>query len=603
MATGWIVSFTPSSLSKSAKTGEDQPNMTCSVCLEEFRDPKLLPCCHTFCTECLEGLVTKYPKKPEAPNPFRQGPIQDEITCPQCRTRHMLPSQGGVCAFLADYTVIQEQENRQWQGVLQKRNKCGVCEHDGVTVSFCEDCESFLCNYCAGAHRRMKMFSSHQVSSLSSLELQKVKPKPKPVTCQIHPDCCVSFYCATCCQLICNECVATKRTVSSDKEIGPTTTNNNHQSHVLHILSEDSLMPLEGKLSQLLTSVSEQKEESQKKLLSIENVEKNLASRTELLKKSLIEQVEKHIQELQKQCELDLKQIDEKHASMLEGCKATKSTLKRNIPRLTMKEQFASKAQNCSGKTPRIAMIAKAASELEKPEALPRGYYPSSPSTMSALNDLPLIVRNLSADLKKTGLIRSVTGSDFTCSTSKSNYSALTLFGKRLQLGNKSQVTVKASVQPVGTPQFKVIYGRSCRVLPTTVQKTADGAWLLECTPTCNGTHTIRVCVFGHWIEESVPTFTVDGELKEGDIVRRGPDSTSTAEDFLKIKGKDVEMADVSWYNVGKLTKVTRTYIGKSLSSTYHVEVTWGHDSAKPLVEEMSFTWSGYSGFPIELAP
>ena len=510
----------------------------------------------------------------------------------------MLSSPGGVRVFLADYTVIQEQEKRQWQSLLEKKSRCGVCEHDGVTVSFCEDCESFLCSYCAGAHRRMKVFSSHHVSSLSSPEFQNIKPKPKPVTCQIHPDCSVSFYCATCCQLICNECVATKGTVGDDKEMGATATvSDNHQSHVLHTLSDESLQSLEGKLSQLLTTVSEQKEESQKKLLSVESVEKNLSSRTELLKKSLVEQVEKHIQELRKQCELDLKKIDEKYASTLEGCKATKFTLKKTVYKLTMNERFASKAQNCSGKVPRIAMIAKAASELEKAEALPRGPY-----TTSALNVVPLVVRNSSADLKKTGLIRSVTGSDFTCSHVSSTYSALSLFSKRLQLGTKSQVTVKSSVQPVGTPQFKIVYGRSRRVLPITVQEKLDGTWLLEYVPTCNGTHSIRVCVFDRWIEEDVPTFTVDGELKEGDVVRRGPDSTSTAEDFLKSKGEEVKMADSSQYNVGKLKTVTRTYIGKCLSSTYNVEVIWGHDSAKPLTEEMSFTWSEYSGFPIELA-
>ena len=580
--------------------------MTCSVCLEEFREPKLLPCCHTFCTKCLEGLVTQYPK-PEAPGLFhrlRPGPpgrIQDKITCPQCRAGHVLPSPGGMRAFLADYTVIQEQEKRQWQSLLEKKSRCGVCEHDGVTVSFCEDCESFLCSYCAGAHRRMKVFIGHHVSSLSSPEFQNIKPKPKPVTCQIHPNCSVSFYCATCCQLICNECVATKGTISSDKEMGATATiSDNHQSHVLHTLSDESLQSLEGKLSQLLTTVSEQKEESQKKLLSIESVEKNLSSRTELLKKSLVEQVEKHIQELRKQCELDLKKIDENYASTLEGCKATKSTLKKTVYKLTMKERFASKAQNCSRKVPRIAMIAKAASELEKPVALPRGNSPSY-STTSALNVVPL-VRNSSADLIKAGLIRSVTGSDFTCSRVSSTYSTLSLFSKRLQLGTKSQVTVKSSVQPVGTPQFKVVYGRSRRVLPITVQENPDGTWLLEYVPACNGTHTIRICVFDRWIEEDVPTFTVDGELKEGDVVRRGPDSTSTAEEFLKSKGEEVKMADISQYNVGKLKTVTRTYIGKCLSSTYHVEVTWGHDSAKPLTDEMSFTWSEYSGFPIELA-
>lgn len=32
--------------------------MTCSVCLEVFKTPKMLPCLHSFCKECLEE-VTK----------------------------------------------------------------------------------------------------------------------------------------------------------------------------------------------------------------------------------------------------------------------------------------------------------------------------------------------------------------------------------------------------------------------------------------------------------------------------------------------------------------------------------------------------------------
>lgn len=352
-----------------------------------------------------------------------------------------------------------------------------------------------------------------------------------------------------------------------------------------------------------MASVSKQKEESQKKLILIE---KGLASHTEQLKKALVEQVEQHIKELREQCEHDLKQIDKKAATTMEVCKTKRSFFKEKISKLTIKEQFASKAQDCSGRIPKIAMVAKAASELEKSETLTRPGYAYGPSlsasrlgSTSALNELPLVVRNLSAELKKAGLTRSVKGNDFTCSTS--TMSTL-VFGDTLKLGSKSQVAVEALVQPVGTPRFKVVYGRSNRVLKSTVKQKADGSWLLECTPCCSGTHTIKVCVFGHWITDSVPTFTVDGELKQGDIVRHGPDSTSTTEDFLKSKGEDIEKVDVSQYNVGKLAKVTRTYIGKSLSSTYHLEITWGHDSIKPLVEETSFTWSGYSGFPIELA-
>ena len=31
--------------------------LTCSVCLELFKTPKTLPCLHTFCEECLKGML------------------------------------------------------------------------------------------------------------------------------------------------------------------------------------------------------------------------------------------------------------------------------------------------------------------------------------------------------------------------------------------------------------------------------------------------------------------------------------------------------------------------------------------------------------------
>lgn len=31
--------------------------ITCSLCLEEFKDPRILPCFHTYCKLCLDELL------------------------------------------------------------------------------------------------------------------------------------------------------------------------------------------------------------------------------------------------------------------------------------------------------------------------------------------------------------------------------------------------------------------------------------------------------------------------------------------------------------------------------------------------------------------
>ncbi len=48
----------------------------CSVCLSGFREPKVLPCCHSFCLHCLEEAHEKTKDK--------------SLTCPQCRTQHQV---------------------------------------------------------------------------------------------------------------------------------------------------------------------------------------------------------------------------------------------------------------------------------------------------------------------------------------------------------------------------------------------------------------------------------------------------------------------------------------------------------------------------------
>src|SRR6218665_805520 len=55
----------------------------CCICLKTFTDPRMLPCIHTFCFQCLIELVDKSDKKPG-----------DEIQCAICRKEFVLPKEG-----------------------------------------------------------------------------------------------------------------------------------------------------------------------------------------------------------------------------------------------------------------------------------------------------------------------------------------------------------------------------------------------------------------------------------------------------------------------------------------------------------------------------
>ena len=60
----------------------DLKDMTeCSICMDEFSDPRMLPCIHTFCFKCLER--TGQDKQPG-----------DIMACPLCRKEFKLPEKG-----------------------------------------------------------------------------------------------------------------------------------------------------------------------------------------------------------------------------------------------------------------------------------------------------------------------------------------------------------------------------------------------------------------------------------------------------------------------------------------------------------------------------
>ncbi|XGW26654.1 hypothetical protein V3C99_007340 [Haemonchus contortus] len=68
--------------------------LTCCICTTRYSEPKVLPCQHTFCLQCLEMCVR-----------FHIISQSEKLICPICRVEHSIPSEG-VQAFPSNYTII-----------------------------------------------------------------------------------------------------------------------------------------------------------------------------------------------------------------------------------------------------------------------------------------------------------------------------------------------------------------------------------------------------------------------------------------------------------------------------------------------------------------
>ncbi|KAG1667945.1 RING finger protein nhl-1 [Nymphon striatum] len=116
--------------------------LTCAICLDRYRNPKLLPCQHTFCMEpCLDGLIDY---------------VRRQIKCPECRAEHRIPYKG-IQEFPTNVTLMRFLElHREVTGEEPEpepclMERCAVCTEKAFCVK-CAHCAKKVCEECKEAH-------------------------------------------------------------------------------------------------------------------------------------------------------------------------------------------------------------------------------------------------------------------------------------------------------------------------------------------------------------------------------------------------------------------------------------------------------------------
>lgn len=78
-----------------AKLAEE---LTCKICLDRYKDPRALPCQHSFCHRCLKNVKVVH-------TPLSCGGVGHDLPCPLCRRNHPVPI-GGVEGFPKDIKLV-----------------------------------------------------------------------------------------------------------------------------------------------------------------------------------------------------------------------------------------------------------------------------------------------------------------------------------------------------------------------------------------------------------------------------------------------------------------------------------------------------------------
>ena len=171
---------------------------SCLVCQDILKDPRYLPCLHSFCLNCLI-------------NWHRASGGQVDLRCPKCQVRCRVPASGDLkdlpkSFFLSgfiDALAIKESDKTQVT--------CGNCDKKSSKTSYCFECCKFYCDECLTGHNIIRSYKDHRVLALKDFQEKDYEVVVKrPVFCSRkgHEKEEVKFFCKICPEnSVCQTCV------------------------------------------------------------------------------------------------------------------------------------------------------------------------------------------------------------------------------------------------------------------------------------------------------------------------------------------------------------------------------------------------------------
>ena len=170
--------------------------LSCSVCMCKYTDPKQLPCLHSFCLHCLNGIQ-------------RTSGRRDKIACPECRQEFNVPDNGNLAALPTNFRINSLLDVLAIRECNTTGVKCGNCDERTRQSHYCFQCYAFWCEECIGLHNRIRANNDHYSLALEEFREQDFENILKrPSFCGIpgHGKKEMEFFCKICEVAICNAC-------------------------------------------------------------------------------------------------------------------------------------------------------------------------------------------------------------------------------------------------------------------------------------------------------------------------------------------------------------------------------------------------------------
>ena len=150
--------------------------LECSICLQVFQDPRMLPCGHTFCLQCIQR--------------------NNNRLCALCKSKWFLPPNG-LQGLPKNFAV------ESFTTSLPSISHCAVAGNNshGSVKYFCIDCWDPLCEKCGQGHtqfsRSMKNHVVKLINEINQLDID-LRNRQRALLCKQHNDKAIEFFCTNC---------------------------------------------------------------------------------------------------------------------------------------------------------------------------------------------------------------------------------------------------------------------------------------------------------------------------------------------------------------------------------------------------------------------
>ena len=173
--------------------------VSCSVCMSKYSDPKQLPCLHSFCLHCLNGIQ-------------RTSGRRDKIACPECRQEFNVPDNGNLAALPTNFRINSLLDVLAIKECNTTGVKCGNCDKRSKRSHYCFQCCAFWCGKCITFHNKMKANKDHYALALEDFQdhdFEDILKRPEYCAMPGHEKKKIKLFCKICKVAICNACAFT----------------------------------------------------------------------------------------------------------------------------------------------------------------------------------------------------------------------------------------------------------------------------------------------------------------------------------------------------------------------------------------------------------